>query len=332
MTSSARAGRASSPDSIVITGLGLIHGLGLGVSALLEAVSGAGGAGGVGAGAAFAKATADKPAAEPVECSDFEPEDYRESSKTYLDRCSDLTLGACYLAVRDAELSWQDGEHPRWGVSLGTAYGCLESMLNMSGRVQQKGMRFGSPVIFTHSFANSPGALAAIEYDLQGPCMTHCVGDLSGAAALEYALAVLRLGRADLLLAGGVEAISRPLLAGVERDGLGGIPAEGAAILVLETAAHAAARGATPLAELAGAAVLAGSGDGGALARALGDARAESAEVAEAPVACGHTFGAELALDAAVCVGLLTQGHQGPLAAVSRDGRAALVFKRWDER
>ncbi len=315
------------PDSVVITGLGLIHGLGLGVSALLEAVSERGGARGVGAGAP----TYEQEIAA-VECSDFEPEDYRESSKTYLDRCSDLTLGACYLAVRDAELAWQDGEHPRWGVSLGTAYGCLESMLNMSGRVQQKGMRFGSPVIFTHSFANSPGALAAIEYDFQGPCMTHCVGDLAGAVALEYALTALRLGRADLVLAGGVEAMSRPLLAGIDRDSLDGIPAEGAAIFAVETAEHAAARGASPLAELAGAAVLAGCGDEGALARALGDARAESAEVAEAPAACGHTFGAEFALDAAVCVGLLTQGHEGPLAAVSRDGRAAVVFKRWNER
>jgi 3-oxoacyl-(acyl-carrier-protein) synthase len=302
------------PPRVVITGMGLIHGLGIGLEPLMAGVG-----------------DDTEPDAAAIECSDFEPEEYRESGKTYLDRCSDLTLGACYLAVRDAGLHWQDAEHPRWGVSLGTAYGCLASMLNMTGRVQQKGLRFGSPVIFTHSFANSPGALAAIEYDLQGPCMTHCLGDLSGAAALEYALRTLRLGRVDLLLGGGVEALSQPLLAARDRWSPGAIPAEGAAILVAETAAHAAGRGLTPLAELAGAAVLSQAGDGAALEAALADAGVDSAEVVQAPAACGHAFGASVALDAAACVGVVAAGG-GPVAAVSRDGRAALVFRTWEER
>ncbi len=334
MSSSVRVGRAFLPDSIVITGLGLVHGLGIGIDPLLEAVSDDGSVGRASPLRAALRgyegqALPDEPA---VECSDFEPENYRESSKTYLDRCSDLTLGACYLAVRDAGLSWQEQQHPRWGVSLGSAHGCLESMLNMTGRVQQKGLRFGSPVIFTHSFANSPAALAAIEYDLQGPCMTHCVGDLSGAVALEYALTAIRLGKADLVLAGGADALSRALLASVNAGTLGAKPGEAGALLVTETAEHAKHRGAQPLAELAGAAVLAQTSDGDALTAALEDAGEEAAEVVTAPAACGHTFGASVALDAATCVGLLADEHQGPLAAVSRDRRAALVFRRWGER
>jgi len=307
----------TSRPEVVITGLGLIHGLGLGADPLV---------------AALAQAAPPQVASRDpiVECSHFEPEKHRESSKTYLDRCSDLALGASYLAVRDAGLNWQGGEHPRWGVSLGTAYGCLESMLNMSARVQQKGMRFGSPVIFTHSLVNSPAALVGIEYELQGPCMTHCVGDLSGAAALEYALTIMRMGRADLLLAGGVEALNRPLLAALDNADLERAPGEAAAVLVVETAEHAAARGASILAELAGAALLAQAAHGDALLAALEDARGETAEVIAAPPACGHTFGASLALDAAACVGLLAGGHAGPLAALSRDRRGAIVLRRWD--
>jgi len=321
LSSSVRVGQGSSRNSVVITGLGLIHGLGIGIEPLLKAVSEDSSAG--------RTSLPDEPA---VECSHFEPEDYRESGKTYLDRCSDLTLGACYLAVRDAGLPWQEHPHPRWGISLGSAYGCLESMLNMTGRVQQKGLRFGSPVIFTHSFANAPAALAGIEYDLQGPCMTHCVGDLSGAVALEYALTAMRFGRADLLVAGGVDALGRALLAAVNADTLGAKPGEAGALLVAETAEHATDRGVQPLAELAGVAVLAQTSNGDGMAAALEDAGEDDAEVVGAPAACGHTFGASVALDAALCVGLLAEGHDGPLAAVSRDGRAAVVLRRWDER
>ena len=156
---------------IAVTGVGVISGLGAGRELLVQALR------------------------EGLEPEDdlldvtLDLEQYRETPKTYMDRCSDLALAACWLAVRDADLGWKGPEHPgfdceRIGVSLGTAYGPLDSMLNMTGRVQQKGLRFGSPMIFTHAFVNTPSALIAIEYELQGPNMTHVLGDASAAAAL----------------------------------------------------------------------------------------------------------------------------------------------------
>jgi hypothetical protein len=102
---------------------------------------------------------------------------------------------------------------------------------------------------------------------------------------------------------------------------------EGAAVLVLETAAHAAARGVEPLAELTGAAMLAPCrGDAGE--RAVIAAGSDCARVIDAASACGHTFGASVALSAACCAALAAEAEE-PLAAVSRDGSGAVVIERW---
>ena len=301
---------------IAITGIGAVHALGTGIEPLVEALR-----------------TGDEPVEDLLEA-DYDPADFRESSKTYMDPCSDLALAACYLALRDAGLVPEGAERPeldsdRSGVSLGTAYGTLESMLNMTGRVQQRGLRLGSPMIFTHAFINTPAALMSIEYDLRGPNMTHSPGDASSAAALGYALTMMRAGRADLMLAGGAEALAEPLIAAMDETGFDGILAEGAAILVLETAEHADARGARPLAELSGAACLAPC-QHEAGERALIAAGIQRARVIDATSGCGHTFGASVALSAACCAALAGEAGE-PLAAVSANGSGAVVIEEWRE-
>ncbi|MEN6548555.1 MAG: beta-ketoacyl synthase N-terminal-like domain-containing protein, partial [Armatimonadia bacterium] len=242
-----------------------------------------------------------------AECLDFVVEDYLESEKTYLDRCSELALAACALAWDDAGLDWRELEHERVGLCLGTAFGCLDSMANMTARVQSKGVRFGSPVIFTHSFANTPTSLAAVEYDLQGPTSTFCVGDVSAASALDYAWRIIADGRAEVVLAGGVEALSEPLLRYLAQAQPDYVPGEGACLLVLESAEHAARRGATALAQVLDVTLRKG----------------ESAATIETP-AWGHTFAASMALELAAK--LLTGDGEG-IVASGRDGRDARPTK-----
>ena len=114
---------------------------------------------------------------------------------------------------------------------------------------------------------NSPAGQAAIRYKLRGINSTVCAGLASGLYAMQWGADMLRLGRARVLLAGGVDELceesvlgfcktgvmsvsGRPRPFSADRDGT--VPGEGAAFLVMERAASARARGALPLAEVAG--------------------------------------------------------------------------------
>jgi len=273
-----------------------------------------------------------------LRCEDFRVKDYLESEKTYLDRCSEFTLAACYLAVRDAQLDWPNLNHPRVGLCLGTAFGCLDSMLNNTTRVRTKGSRLASPVVFMHSFANTPASLAAIEYHIQGPVPTFCDGDISAGAALHYAWQALRYGQADVILAGGVDVVSNALVAALGNGpNIDRARAEGACLLVLEQQGVAQERKAKVLAEVVSCALAGGSDVADSRQRATIQA-GQVAELDEIPpifdplVAYGHTFGASLALDVAAAIGAWQTG-QAPtdtvvVARATADGRAAVIVLR----
>ena len=139
----------------------------------------------------------------------------------------------------------------------------------------------------------------------QGPRLTVCNACSSGADALGVARSWLRSNRCDIVIAGGADELSRLAVCGFhalgvystercrpfDRDRRGLNLGEGAGILILETAEHAAARGATPLCELAGYGAANdahhltaphpdGAGLKRALAVALSDAKAEPSDVA----------------------------------------------------
>ena len=244
-----------------------------------------------------------------AECLDFVVEDYLESEKTYLDRCSELALAACALAWADAGLDWRALDHPRVGLCLGTAYGCLDSLVNMTSRVQSKGVRFGSPVIFTHCFANSPTSLASIEHDMQGPTTTFCVGDVSAGSALEYGCRIIADGRAEVVLAGGVEALSLPLLGYLGLHPGEFTPGEGACLLVLESLEHAQARRARPLAQVTDVSLQAPC----------------TAQTKERPY--GHAFAASMALDLAASLAVVTTGEVTVLGSDPCGATAAVTVR-----
>jgi len=231
-----------------------------------------------------------------AECLDFVVEDYLSSEKTYLDRCSEMVLAACSLAFDDAGLDWSALDGELLGLAVGTAYGCLDSMANVTSRVQSKGVRFASPMIFTHSFTNSPVSLAAIEYGVRGPAAALCTGDTSAGAALQYALDLVRWGRAEVMLAGGADALSASLLQALDATGphRDVTPGEGACLFVLESEKAARRRGANILAELLDVAL----SDSGQAAIGLEQA-GHTLERYSTVETYGHTFGASLALELA---------------------------------
>lgn len=224
-------------SKIVITGVGPVSAIGIGRAAWAAGLAAR--QSGVGPLSLF---FTDQPAAE---VRDFKLDAILPSIKTYLDRASEFTLAAVHLALEDAGLLPVSYEKWRAGVVLGSTFGCLGTMQTFTTLLQQKGPRLANPLLFSHMYVNTPTSLASIEFGLGGHHGTF-TGMGAGAQAWEAALEALALDRADLLVAVGVDAISQPLHdALVATDALGGDAlGEGACALVLETAAHADARGA----------------------------------------------------------------------------------------
>ncbi|MEU2448671.1 beta-ketoacyl-[acyl-carrier-protein] synthase family protein [Streptomyces sp. NPDC012765] len=191
-----------------------------------------------------------------------------------LDRCEQLAL----VAAREA---WADAGRPqvdpdRLTVVIGTGTGGALTLLGQDDVLEASGVRKVSPHTVPMLMANGPAAWVSIELGARGGAHTPVSACASGGEALAHALDLIRLGRADVVVAGGTEACVHPLpLAGFAqakahstrnddpaaasrpfdtgRDGF--VIGEGAGLVVLERAEFAAGRGARVYARLAGAGV-----------------------------------------------------------------------------
>jgi len=219
---------------VVITGVGPVSPIGIGKEEFLAAFQ------------ADESTLAGNP--PRAEIRDFDLGHYLESQKTYLDRCSEFTLAACSLALKDADLQIAGEARWRSGICLGTAYGCVGTLQTFTSLLHEKGARLANPLLFSHAYINTPVSLAAIEFDLAGFHSNVCHGSISGSLAIAVAADAIRAGRAEVMLAGGTEAFSQPLLAAQQDSRPLG---EGAGMVVLESADHAQARGAQAYAEVA---------------------------------------------------------------------------------
>jgi 3-oxoacyl-(acyl-carrier-protein) synthase len=170
---------------------------------------------------------------------DFQLSRYLDSKKTYLDRCSALALAGCALALRDAGVLWPPPEE-EFGITLGTHLGCIETMKSFWDKATERGVHLAPPLLFSHSYFNSPISLCAIEFGLKGYHTTICAGRESGLEAVRAACDAIRLGHAEAMLCGGVEAYTPARAACEPVENMG----EAAVFFVLETPARAAARGA----------------------------------------------------------------------------------------
>ncbi len=217
------------PSQVLVTGVGIISSIGIGREQF------------------FAGLRDDGSRTGGIE--NFHIEDYLESEKTYLDRCSAFTLAACALALKEVEGSNHSPlttHHLPTGICLGTACSCLHTMEDFFRRVLDKGPRFANSLLFSHSYANSPTSLAAIEFGLSGYHSTVTAGSLSGVLALMQAVDAIRLGYSDRMLAGGVDVISDPLTRVWTTLQGDRVPGEGAAFFLLENENSLRERGAPP--------------------------------------------------------------------------------------
>ena len=313
---------------ILITGLGPVSSIGIGREEFFAGL--ADGRSGIAEITGFD--VSGREVATAAEVQDFYVEDYLESEKTYLDRCSEFALAGCALALQDAGYAEPAANV---GISLGTAFGCLDTMRAFLERVIEKGPRLANPLLFSHSYPNTPGSLSAIEFSLSGFNATCCTGMSSGATAIAWAVDALRLGRAEAILAGGMEAFSETLYEGCLSQRESPVLGEGAGVILLETEDAAQRRGATPIAELAGCGMAAEPA--GAIRAAREDAAlggtVEVEEALELPLKqqTGETFGAAAGLAVAAAVWQLDHGNGAFVVVSTTDpdgGCVSLVVRR----
>ncbi|MFC7406013.1 beta-ketoacyl-[acyl-carrier-protein] synthase family protein [Georgenia alba] len=188
-----------------------------------------------------------------------------------------LDPSAQYAVVAAAE-AWADAGSPevdgeRLGAVVGTGIGGVWTILDAWDTVREKGARRVMPLTVPMLMANSPTANISIRYGAKAGAHAPVSACASGAEAISYGVDMIRNGRADIVIAGGTEAAIHPLPmaafakmqalstrsddpAGasrpydVDRDGF--VMGEGSGVVVLESAEHAEARGATVHAVVAG--------------------------------------------------------------------------------
>lgn len=165
-----------------------------------------------------------------------------------------------------------DGD-PRLGVYVGTGIGGLQEIVNGAVLYEKEGYRGLSPFFIPRALTNLAAGHIAIEYGAQGPSLCVTTACATGNHSIGEAWRAIRLGEADVVIAGGAEAAITPVgIAGfmvmkalskrnespetacrpfdAGRDGF--VMGEGAGVVVLEELEHARARGAEILAELVG--------------------------------------------------------------------------------
>jgi 3-oxoacyl-[acyl-carrier-protein] synthase II len=198
---------------------------------------------------------------------------------------------ASQLAVVAARLAFADAGEPRHdpgslGVSFGNTYGCLGAQVELDRMVLTDGPRAMRGSLFPYGVFNAPAANVAIALHARGPNLTQATGEAAGTDACAAAARQIECGDADAMLVGGVETIPAEL--SVWRDALGGprvSPAEGAAVLMLESGEIAARRGAKIHGHIVGASSrLAGEATRESRARAaVASARSALAEACVTP-------------------------------------------------
>ncbi|MEU6842858.1 beta-ketoacyl-[acyl-carrier-protein] synthase family protein [Streptomyces sp. NPDC046716] len=191
-----------------------------------------------------------------------------------LDRVEQIALVAAREAWRDAGAP--EADPVRIAVVIGTGTGGVLTTLGQDDVFERSGPRKLSPHTVPMLMPNGPAAWVSMDLGAKGGARTPVSACASGAEALAMGLDLIRAGRADVVVAGGVEACLHPftLSAFAQMKALspraddpesvsrpfdtarsGFVMGEGGCVLVLERAGFARARGARVLGTLAGAAV-----------------------------------------------------------------------------
>ncbi len=208
------------------------------------------------------------------EVRNFEPTEWLDKKESRrMDRFAQFAVAAAKMAVKDAGLNLEQIDRDRAGAVIGCGIGGVITFEEQKEVLIAKGPGRVSPFFVPMLISNMAAGHISIAFGLQGPSLTVTTACASATDAIGRALRLIQSGEVDLVLCGGTEApLTELAFAGfcsmkamsTEKENpaeacrpfdqrrSGFVMGEGAGILVLESLAHAQARGARIYAELAG--------------------------------------------------------------------------------
>ncbi len=282
---------------VVITGLGVVSPVGIGVPAFWDGLL----AGRCGIGPISRFDTADYKVKIAAEVKGFDPLLYMDKFECKKqDLYTQYAIAAAAEAMADSGLTLR-GE--RLGVYLGSGIGGIITFHRETQRLLEKGPHRVSPLFIPMMIGNIAAGVVAIRYGAEGPCLPVVTACATGTHSIGEGFRAVAHGHADAIIAGGAEAAITPMaVAGFtnclalterndparssipfdrERDGF--VIGEGAGIVVLEEYEHARRREAKIYAEIKGYGntadahhITAPHPEGKPAARAIGLAMAEA--------------------------------------------------------
>lgn len=255
---------------VVITGLGAITPLGLGVDSFFQGLLD--GKNGISKVESFD--TEKFTCKIGGEIKDFDATNYMDPKEARRnDRFVHFAFAATKQAVADAGLNMDQEDPDRVGVFIGSGIGGMDTIEKNCIKLIEGGPRKVSPFMIPALISNMASGVIGIELGAMGPNFSIVSACATGAHSIGESLKTLRLGEADVMIAGGSEATitslsyagfcsmkamstnnddpehaSRPF--DLNRDGF--VMGEGAGVVVLETLEHARKRGAKIHCELVG--------------------------------------------------------------------------------
>ncbi|MFW6362925.1 MAG: beta-ketoacyl-ACP synthase II [Spirochaeta sp.] len=263
---------------VVITGMGAISPIGKSVPELWDAIK----AGRSGAGPITRFDTTDFATTYAAEVKNFDARDYMDARDARkMDRFAQYSVAAAKEALHDAGLLADDKlahtYSERTAIILGVGIGGFETFEASLRTLVEKGPSRVPPMTIPKLIANIGPGNIGIVYGVYGPAFSLATACASGTDALTNAKRWIESGIVDVVIAGGVEASITPLgISGFnviqalstryaddptkasrpfDKDRDGFLMGEGAGILILESAEHAAKRNARVYATLAGSAM-----------------------------------------------------------------------------
>lgn len=255
---------------VVVTGIGLITPLGIGVEKSWEGLIQ--GRSGIRRITYFDASSFPTQIAGEVE--GFNPEEYIELKEIKkMDRFIHFGLAASIMAVRDSRLQISEQNAERVGVYVGAGLGGLPAIEHYHKVLLDKGPKRITPFFVPMLIINLAAGQISIKFGAKGPNSAPATACATGSHAIGDAFKIIQRGDADAMIAGGTESVITPMGIGgfnamkalstrnnepekasrpFDKDRDGFVMGEGSGILILEELDYAIQRGARIYAEIIG--------------------------------------------------------------------------------